>query len=84
MCRSVENIGRHDALQLRLDALHLIRTAWDSKLLIPVPVDDKNAADDTCMLIEKPADLETGETYPPKQRKRKHGTEFDYTAPNTR
>ncbi|KAK7924643.1 hypothetical protein PG985_006697 [Apiospora marii] len=84
MCRSAENIGPHDPFQLRLDALHLIRTAWDSGMLIPVPGDDNNAEDDACMLIEKPKGLEAEETHPPRQGKREHGTDSDYTAPNTR
>ncbi|KAK8124994.1 uncharacterized protein PG998_000753 [Apiospora kogelbergensis] len=90
MCRPVENLGRHDALQLRLDALHLIRNAWDSKVLIPVPGDDRDVEDDICMLIEA-TDLEaekhTGaeKSHPPTQRKRKRGTVGNaYAAPKTR
>ncbi|KAK8048252.1 hypothetical protein PG994_009982 [Apiospora phragmitis] len=93
MCRSVEDLGRHDALQLRLDALHVIRNAWDSKVLIPVPSDDRDSGNDTCMLIEKSEGLgaETldaeknvdaenvvaEKNHPPKQRKRKRGTGGD-------
>lgn len=96
MCRPVENLGRHDALQLRLDALHLIRNAWDSKVLIPVPGDDRDSEDDIFMLIEA-KDLETEKNSeaekhtgaeksdPPTQRKRKRGTVGNsYAAPTTR
>ncbi|KAH6646811.1 hypothetical protein BKA67DRAFT_663195 [Truncatella angustata] len=86
MSRSIESLIRHDAKQLRFDALSLIRRAWDSKILIPEPGDDYKAEDDVTMSTEllcipspeRMKDMDSGEKHiefvDQKSQKRKRVT----------